>query len=470
MRTSLRARSARLGGFATRSLLRRAWMALRSVLATRERRRALREQYHLHTAREAAEMMGHMKGVLMKLGQIVSFAQHGLPEPARDALRGLQQDAPPMDFALVRGVIEEELGRDLGELFRHVEEEPLAAASIGQVHRARLRDGEQVALKVQYPGVDDAIASDLRASHGIAALVSAVNRNIDAPAVVEELRRRMLEELDYRQELRNQQTFFELWKGHPLIHVPRVYPSLSGRHVLCQEYCRGLSFYDFVAVANAEEKRLAVHVLNDFVFDSMHLHCVFNGDPHPGNYLFREDGRISFLDYGCVKYFPRAFLEDLETLNRSLVDGDKTTFERMLEHMGVVLPGRPYDLDHLWEFFRYHSAPFLEDRVFTFTREWVDRAVEVMSPARNTRINLPPDFLFLNRITFGLNAIMLELGASENFHRMTRRYHHPEEKVPPAVTRLGVEVPERFLSSEVRPAHPARPDADVRSSATRGAG
>ncbi len=455
LHTSLRTRGSHVGRFATRSLLRRAVLAGRSVLAGRERRQALREQYHVRTAEEAAAMMGHMKGVLMKLGQILSFAQQGLPPQAQEALRSLQKDAPPMEFALVRGVVEAELGGDLGDFFRHVDEEPIAAASIGQVHEARLRGGEHVALKVQYPGVDEAIEADLRASGGLAAFIGAVNRNLDAPAIIDELRDRMREELDYRQELRNQQLFRSIWEGHPLIHVPRVFPEVSSRRVLCQEYCRGLGFHDFAAAATDAEKRLAVHVLYDFVFDSMYRHCVFNGDPHPGNYLFQEDGRVHFLDYGCVKHFDPAFLEDLKRLNRSIMEDDRAAFEAVVKKLGVVLPGRPYDLDEIWRVLHFNGEPIAEDREFAI-EPWVGRAVEVMNPAQNTRINLPPDFLFLNRITFGLAAIWTDLGACENFHRLSRRYNYPDGKGLPALAQLGVALPERFLSNRVEPVSLAR--------------
>src|SRR5262249_22167023 len=159
-------------------------------------------------------------------------------------------------------------------------------------------------------------------------------------------------------------------------------------------------FDEYAEQASSQQKRLCVHALTDFVFDSMYRHCVFNGDPHPGNYIMQADGGIVFLDFGCVKYFEPAFIRDLQALNRSLMADDRAKFEQLVKKVQVVLPGRPYDLDELWEFFCYHSAPFREDRVFTFTKEWVREAFSVMDPTKQTRINLPKDFVFLNRITF----------------------------------------------------------------------
>ena len=234
--TTFGARSTQLTSALGRSAVHRSIFFLRSLLATRERKQKLRERYHMQVAEEATELMGNMKGAFMKLGQIMSFATEVVPENARQALARLQMDAPPMRFEVARRVIEEDLGRDLGKLFRSFDEEPIAAASIGQVHRARLLSGEEVAVKVQYPGVAQAIETDLKSSKGLAAMLSAVNHNIDAQGIVEEVKERLFEELDYKKELRSQQLFGKLWEGHPLIRMPRVYPQLSAARVLTQEY------------------------------------------------------------------------------------------------------------------------------------------------------------------------------------------------------------------------------------------
>lgn len=450
--TSTRARLVRIGRLLGRFGLQRVRFWLRGVFATRAERARLREHFHVHTAEQAARALGEMKGVMMKLGQILSFSVEAMPPEARRALESLQRDAPPMDFPLVRGVLEADLGRDLAAHFRDVDEEPIAAASIGQVHRARLRDGTHVVLKVQYPGVAEAMRADLRASAGLATLVRAVNRHVDAEAVVDELREVVAAELDYAAELRNQALFGRIWAGHPLARVPRVYEACSGPRVLCQEHVRGLPFREFVEGATAKQKRIAIHVLHDFVFDSMNRFCVFNGDPHPGNYLFHEDGGISFLDYGCVKRFRPDFLDDLARMNRALVESDRETFVDAVRRLNVVLPGHAVDAEKLEGFFRYHGAPFLHDDVFHFTKEWLTQAGSVMSIPNLWGINLPRDFLFFLRITFGLNSIFLSLDAAENFHRWNRRYLYPHENDPPAVARLGLPLSPHFLSTAREPA------------------
>lgn len=441
-------RGAQVSSLVTRSLRRKLWLKFRQVWANHEHKKQLEEEYHLKSAEEAAKMMGNMKGVFMKLGQIISFAGDNLPPAAQEAMRGLQSDAPPMDFELVRGQIESELGKDLGELFKDVEEEPLAAASIGQVHKAKLKDGTPVALKVQYPGVDTAIENDLKASAGLAAMINMVNKNVDAKAVVRELKERLFDELDYRQEMRNQQLFCELWNGHPYIRIPKIFPEYCSKRVLCQEFRKGLNFYDFLDTATEKERALAVYVLHDFVFDSMHIHHVFNGDPHPGNYIFHEDGGITFIDFGCIKYFDDGFIHKLQGISRAVMEKDREAFDRLVLDLGLILPGRPYDREWMWEFFGYHSAPFKEDRDFEFTPEWVAQASQIMDLQKLQQMNLPPDLLFFNRITFGLNAIMQMLGAHFNWHRAARRYLYEEENVPPSLALQGIELPERFLASK----------------------
>ncbi len=450
--TSMTSRTSQVGSLVTKSIFRKVWLMIRQSIATHEHKKALEEQYHIKSAEEAAKMMGNMKGVFMKLGQIMSFTNDNLPPQAKELLQGLQNAAPPMDFSLVRGVVESELKGDLGKFFKQFDEEPLASASIGQVHKAHLKDGTVVAVKVQYPGVDTAIENDLKASQGLAFMINAVNKNVDAKAVVAELKERLLDELDYRQELRNQQVFGELWAGHPLIRIPKVFPEFSAKKVLCQEFKRGLNFYDFIEQANAKEKELAVYVLNDFVFESMNRFFCFNGDPHPGNYIFNEDGGITFLDFGCIKYFEPQFILDLLAMNRALVEGDREKFHGFVRKLNMVLPHADYDKQWMWDFFCYHGAPFLKDETFVFTQDWVNQASQVMDPMKLRHMNLPPDLIFFNRITFGLNSIFLKLGAAGNFHKCYLRYIHEEKNYPPSLSYVGVKLDEKFMTSKKMPA------------------
>lgn len=432
-----------IGRLVGRRAVRRAWLRVRMMMATRERRQRLAEAAHVQSAQEAAALLGNMKGVFMKLGQIVSFAHDALPEQAKGALQGLQKDAPPMAFALVRDVIERELGGDLATWFKDVEEEPLAAASIGQVHRARLRDGAHVVVKVQYPGVDAAIEGDLGALDRFGGIVSMVSPSVDVPAVLAELRARIVDELDYRLEARNQALFRRLWEGHPLIRVPRVYAEHTTKRVLCTELVRGFGFYDFVREADDREKRVASSTIADFVFDSMFCHLAYNGDPHPGNYLFHEDGGVTFIDFGCVKRFTPDTMANLKRFFRAIFEGDRATHDALVPVIGLVRPGREWDRDKMWEHWRYHLEPYWAED-FVFTPDYLARGREVMAPKNTKDFNLPPDLLFFTRITFGLNAIAQQLGSRGNFNKSARRHFYGDRDAPSALGLLGVEVPARF--------------------------
>lgn len=444
--TGMSGRALTIGGLATRTAARKAALKMRSLVAGQQAKKDLEAKYHLKSSEEVAAVMGQMKGVFMKLGQVASFARESLPPEARKALETLQNDAPPMAFALVEKVVVAELG-PMAARFSDFDREPLASASIGQVHRARLKSGEDVVVKVQYPGVDEAIRSDLRFTQGLVAMGSAMFRNTDTAAMIEELKARLIDELDYRLEAKNQAHFHAIWEGHPLIRVPRVHVAHSAQRVLVQDFVSGLSFNEFVAAATPDEKRLAMLVMNDFVFDSMHLFKIFNGDPHPGNYLFEPDGGVTFLDFGCVKRFEGPFLSGVQALNRAIVERDEVAFEACLRQTGIILEGRPYDRERSWAFFDYHARPFAKDEVFAFTSEYLHEAAETMKIDTVKRFNLPPDLIFFNRITFGLNAIFGRLDARENFHRYYRRYIFPDENVPPSLAHVGVELPSKFLPS-----------------------
>jgi predicted unusual protein kinase regulating ubiquinone biosynthesis (AarF/ABC1/UbiB family) len=432
-----------MGSFMGRRMLRRAWLRVRMALATRERRKQLDERARIRSAQEAAQLLGNMKGVFMKMGQIVSFAHDALPDQAKQMLQGLQKDAPPMSFALLREVMEAELGGDLGQRFQHVDERPLAAASIGQVHRGRLRDGSDVVVKVQYPGVDAAIEADLSALERMGRVTSLMNPAFDAPSLLAELRARIAEELDYRLEARSQALFGRLWDGHPLISVPRVFPEHTTKRVLTQEYVRGFGFYDFVRSANEREKRVASAAIADFVFDSMFCHLVYNGDPHPGNYLFHEDGAVTFIDFGCVKRFGDEAMARIKRFFRAILEGDRSVFDTLVVPIGLVLPGRDWDRERMWAHWRYHLEPYWSGD-FVFTEDYLARGREVMAPKNTKDMNLPPDLLFFTRITFGLNAIAQQLGHRGNLHKSARRHFYAEEDHPSALGLVGVAVPDRF--------------------------
>jgi predicted unusual protein kinase regulating ubiquinone biosynthesis (AarF/ABC1/UbiB family) len=274
----------------------------RRRFASAEHRERLDSEFQLRTAAEVAATLGNMKGALMKLGQMASYIDSGLPDPVRDTLAQLQQDAPSMTPELTAETVERELGAPPEDVFLEWDPIPIAAASIGQVHRAITREGEAVAVKVQYPGIAEAVAADLGNAGLIFSGLSAMFPGLQPGPIVDELRARITEELDYRAEAANQRYFAAHFDGHPFITVPKVIDRYCTDRLLTTQLATGARFADVVGWSE-EERNLAAETLFRFSFGSIYRLHAFNGDPHPGNYLFQPGGRITFLDFGLVKRF-----------------------------------------------------------------------------------------------------------------------------------------------------------------------
>jgi len=438
-------RSYELSKLASRSVGRLGGSKLKQLFVGAEKKEQSRIKTTIAAAEDLGKTMGNMKGLAMKFGQILSFTMDSLPEPAQQALQALQRDAPSMPSDIVRDIIEQELNITIESAFAHYEDAPFAAASIGQVHRATLKDGRDVVLKVQYPGVDKAIESDLKLGAVLQRVMKPLFPNADHKAIFTELKSRVLEELDYLHELKNQQFFAEVWHGHPYISVPEPIAEYSSKRVLCQSFVSALGFYDFIKQSTPHSRSVATAAIHDFTLDSIHLHSVFNGDPHPGNYLFRPDGGVCFLDFGCVKYFDPDLLAKVRQMHMSIIGGDKESFFDHIVSLGFVKDRERFDIDQGWEFFRHLLRPFLEDHEFEFTKAYIEESKEVMHPKNLRHFNLPADFIFLNRITFGLNSIYVQLGgAKANYYRLYKRQYIKEQYTPSAIASLGLDLPNAF--------------------------
>jgi predicted unusual protein kinase regulating ubiquinone biosynthesis (AarF/ABC1/UbiB family) len=420
-------RLARVGRLSARLATSSAGARVRRLLAGRERRQRHDAERRQRDARTVAQAMGEMKGAFMKLGQMLSFVSDSVPPEYRAALESLQTQAPPLGFGAVRDVVERELGMPLERAFARFDSDPIASASIGQVHRARLPGGEAVAVKVQYPGVADAIAADLANVSLLYRAVALLYPALEPGPVVAELQARIGEELDYEREARNQAAFAALYDGHPFIRVPRVFASHSTRSVLTSELASGRRLADLVDAPPDVRNRFA-EVLYRFVFGSLIRFAVFNGDPHPGNYLFGERGEVVFLDFGCVKRFPDPMIATWAQLVRSHLEGRADHFRALATRLGFLPADSPVDTDLLYDYFGYFYEPFRQDRVFTLTGEYNARSLGmVFKPdgkfaGLTRRLNMPPDFVFVNRIQWGVYSILARLEATANWHRMHREY------------------------------------------------
>ncbi len=399
---------------------------------------------HEEMATRLAEVLGEMKGAAMKLGQLLSFVDLDLPEDVRstyhDALARLRDDAPTFDPQAIREVIVEEFGAPPEEVFAAWSDAPLASASIGQVHEAKLHDGREVVVKVQYPGVADAVRADLRNAEALAPIGRIISPNQEMGPLVDELRERIGDELDYEREAQYQRAFANRYEGHPFIHVPDVVADLCRKRVLVSERIHGQRFDDFVATADADQKQRVAEIIFRFAFGSIGRFRLFNGDPHPGNYLVMEDGRVAFLDYGSVKMFSRERFDRMREVDDAVVADDRDAFLVALRRAGFLPPNVTVDEDRLFDWFKLYTRPILPPQPFTFT---ADFAAEVLRSTTDPRspysevlrhLNLPSDYLLLNRIQWGLNSVLARLGATGHWRAIRDEFVVPD--APPA-TELG---------------------------------
>ncbi len=400
--------------------------AARKTFASAERREELDRHRELRSAQQVAEELGHMKGALMKLGQMASYLDDGLPEPLRLALSQLQSDAPPMSVDLALETVERELGRPIDDVFVEFDPNPIAAASIGQVHRALLRDPvtgieRAVAVKVQYPGVGEAIVADLKNADLLGAVLRQGFGGLDPAEMVDEIKLRIAEEVDYELEARNQQAFCDYYRDHPFIRIPAVIPEFSTTHVLTTELAEGFAWPELMRRPQADRDR-AAEVIFRFVFRSLYRMGAFNGDPHPGNYLFHDDGTVTFLDFGLVKHFSEAETQLFGSMVKAAaVDHDHAEFRRIVEAAGMLQRDAPVSTDEVGEYFSHFYDTVRTDAEMTWTRQYANSIVrhtfDRTSPI-SQYATVPRAFVFIQRINLGLYALLGELGARGNYRRI----------------------------------------------------
>ena len=396
----------------------------KKTFASAERKDQLDAEFEMKTTEEVVASLGNLKGAMMKVGQMASYLDLGLPENARATLAQLQTDAPPMSGELAASVVVDELGKHPDDLFAEWDPAPIASASIGQVHRALTHDGQAIAVKVQYPGVAEAIESDLRTNDALFSALRMMFPGIDTTTITAELRDRLSEELDYELEAKNQRYFAAYFKGHPYINVPSIVDEYSTRKVMASELVVGSSFSD-VLTWSQHERNLAAETLFRFTFGSIYRLAAFNGDPHPGNYIFHGGGRITFLDFGLVKHFTSddtALFESLIT--NMVIDRDYAVFRKTIEDAGLLQPNQPFSDEKIGAYFSYFYDFVLEDREFTFDEEYSAAGVRAIFDTSGEEgelkkvLNVPPSFVVLQRINLGAIALFGQLNAEANWRRI----------------------------------------------------
>ena len=410
----------------------------------------------LETAKQIVAVLGTMKGAAMKLGQVMSFLDVGLVaeehrEEFQRELAKLRDAAPTVSFKQMRRVIEEDLEEPLAEVFASFDEEPIAAASIGQVYRATLNDGREVAVKVQYPGVAAAVRADLQNLDLIMRVLKRMTPGMNAKAIAEEIRERIVEELDYELEAQNQRSLARIFAGHPFIVVPDVVSSLSRERVLVSEFVRGATFEELKGRSQEERDRLGEIVFR-FFLGCLYRHRQFSGDPHPGNFLMLDDGRVAFLDFGLFKRMDPDAVELELAAQRAVIEGDGPALHDLLAKSGFLPEPDRVDPEHL--------LAFIEDAVWWYTTadETVELTPEIAthvmiesSDPRSSHFremrhqDMRPEHLFGRRMEMLTLAVLSQLRAHANWHRIAREWIYGDDPV----TELGREEAEFYGRSGV---------------------
>jgi predicted unusual protein kinase regulating ubiquinone biosynthesis (AarF/ABC1/UbiB family) len=375
----------------------------------------------------------------MKLGQIMSYIDVDMPKELRDALSVLQTHAQPMEWDVVRGLVRGELGQRGEQLLEQMEPEPISAASIGQVHRATLPDGTLVAVKVQYPEIAKAIEADFGPMAAAAGMLSVFYYQARVGQFTREAKDRFLEECDYLHEAHCQHRFAELNADHPILIVPAVHGEFCSRRVLTTTFVDGRSFDALLAAdpPQAERDRIGA-ALFEFYLGSLLRHQIYNCDPHPGNYLFRDDGRVAMLDHGCTRQFEPGFVAKLANLTRAVHGDRRDAIHRALLALGIVREHKRYDYETIRDFLRGFYGPMLIDEVRQMDlSEAMDMREALRKDRQLARFNLPGEFLFLLRIRFGLMSVLSRLGARANWYRLERQYVQDFAEAYPLLSETG---------------------------------
>jgi predicted unusual protein kinase regulating ubiquinone biosynthesis (AarF/ABC1/UbiB family) len=446
MPTSRLRRTAVVGRLAAEQAARQYGTRAANLTRTDDEARQAMARRQLESAEQIVTALGTMKGAAMKLGQVLSFLDVGLvPEEHREEfqrkLAALRDAAPNVAFKDMKKVIESDLGEKLADVFSEFDEEAIAAASIGQVYRARLRDdGREVAVKVQYPGIASAVRADMQNLGIIMRLIKRMVPGIDAGELADEIRDRVGEELDYELEASNQRRLARIYRGHPFIVIPEVVTSLCRERVIVSEFVEGAGFEAINEHATDAERDRLGEIVFRFYFECMYRHLQFSGDPHPGNFLVMGDGRVCFLDFGLFKVIEQ-HVADVELQTQRLVHaGDGPALLALMTKEGFINDVERMEPDRLLEFARSSTWWYTEDAEVRLTPQIAsDIVLGVATPmgehfARMRHENFPREYLFGRRLEHMTLAVLGQLGASANWHRIAREWIFGDDPV----TELGV--------------------------------
>ncbi|MGH3831684.1 MAG: ABC1 kinase family protein [Pseudonocardiaceae bacterium] len=381
------------------------------------------------TAEQLFAVLGELKGGAMKFGQALSVFEAAIPNhlaaPYREALTKLQSAAPPMSPQSVRRVLDEQLGSGWRRRFRDFSDEPTAAASIGQVHRAVWHDGREVAVKVQYPGADEALRSDLRQLRRFSRLFQAIVPGMEVKPLLTELQDRMVEELDYRDEADNQRVFATAFRGHSEIAVPAIVASAP--KVMVSRWVTGTPMAQIIRDGSRVERDDIGTKLSLFHSSSPARTGLLHADPHPGNFLRLTDGRLGVLDFGAAAKLPGGAPRTLGVATRLAVEERSVELLELLRSEGFVQPGMQLRAQDVLAYLGPFADP-VRAETFHFTRTWMQAQAERVgdftgSGFRTARaLNLPPSYLLIHRVTTGTFGVLCQLDATVALRGIAQRW------------------------------------------------
>ncbi len=441
-------RTARVGGLVTGQSLRWAGMRTANRLRSPERAEAAQNERTAALVDELVDQLGRMRGAAMKLGQVISMIElDGLPDEQRDRLQAklasLRDNVPSVPFRKLERLMEQELGAPLKRMFSEFEEQAFAAASIGQVHRAVTVDGDEVAVKVQYPGVAEAVDTDLRNATLLLPLVRRLAPGLDARSLFAELRERISEELDYELEAQHQRRVERLLRGHPFMSVPRVDTALSARRVLVSEYVEGERFAAVRELPEPQRDRYGEIVFR-FYFGVLYRDRIALGDPHPGNYLLRPDGQVAFLDYGMLRDVDAARVGAERAIARAVREKGASALKSALITGGYLPEDRAHIVDPelvlrmMRGATRWYAVPGhrrLPTEHQRREREDEGTREQRRADAREqiNQFTLPPETVLIRRMHGIVGVVLGQLRAGADWGAIAAEYLHGE----PAATALG---------------------------------
>jgi predicted unusual protein kinase regulating ubiquinone biosynthesis (AarF/ABC1/UbiB family) len=435
--TTRAARAAKVGKLAATEAARHAGTRAANLARPGAAGRRALERRHLETADQILTVLGTMKGAAMKLGQMLSFVDLGVvPRDARPEfqrkLAALTDSAPKVSFERMMRVLEEDLKRPPATVFAKLEPDPIGVASIGQVYRATLHDGTEVAVKVQYPGVAAAVRADMKNLSLMLRLAQRTLPGLDVEALAREIRLRVGEELDYVQEAENQRHFAEVFKHHPFITVPDVIARLSAPRVLVTEYVEGIGFEQLKHAPNATRNRVAEAVYR-FFCGTLYRRGEFSGDPHPGNFRLQPDGRIAFFDFGLFKRMDPASVELELACQRAAAEGRAEDLHTLMAAAGIFSEPARIPPEELLDYVHDAIGWYLVDEPLTLTPEMataalLDSATPQSDHFRKFRHqHLPPEHVLARRMDLFTLALLGQLHATANWHRIAREWMYGEE-------------------------------------------